>query len=264
MVVADVDRRRQGRRRARRRRLRAARPRSPRAMAAAAAGAPPVFKDGSNVCVDADVGDAAATEAAFAARRARRRARHLGAARHRRADGAARRGRRLRCPRPAATRCTPAAATWCGRRPSSPASSASRENAVRVIARDVGGNFGTRNAFYPEFALVCWAARRRRTAGEVDLRARGSLPQRLPGPRPRGAGRAGARRRRPIPRRCAASNTSNVGAHTVSFVAAGEGRRADVERLPASRPRISAPARCSPTRRRPTPIAAPAGPRRCS
>lgn len=35
-----------------------------------------------------------------------------------------------------------------------------REEDVRVIAADVGGNFGTRNAFYPEFALVCWAARR--------------------------------------------------------------------------------------------------------
>jgi carbon-monoxide dehydrogenase large subunit len=31
---------------------------------------------------------------------------------------------------------------------------------VRVIAREVGGNFGTRNFFYPEFALVCWASRR--------------------------------------------------------------------------------------------------------
>jgi carbon-monoxide dehydrogenase large subunit len=31
---------------------------------------------------------------------------------------------------------------------------------VRVIAHDVGGNFGTRNFFYPEFALVAWAARR--------------------------------------------------------------------------------------------------------
>lgn len=31
---------------------------------------------------------------------------------------------------------------------------------VRVIAHDVGGNFGTRNFFYPEFALVCWAARK--------------------------------------------------------------------------------------------------------
>jgi carbon-monoxide dehydrogenase large subunit len=32
--------------------------------------------------------------------------------------------------------------------------------AVRIIAKDVGGNFGTRNAFYVEFALVSWAARR--------------------------------------------------------------------------------------------------------
>ncbi len=31
---------------------------------------------------------------------------------------------------------------------------------VRVVARDVGGNFGTRNSSYPEFALVAWAARR--------------------------------------------------------------------------------------------------------
>jgi carbon-monoxide dehydrogenase large subunit len=34
------------------------------------------------------------------------------------------------------------------------------EAAVRVVAEDVGGNFGTRNSFYPEFALVAWAARR--------------------------------------------------------------------------------------------------------
>src|SRR5436190_1563254 len=31
---------------------------------------------------------------------------------------------------------------------------------VRVVAGDVGGNFGTRNAFYPEFALAAWASRR--------------------------------------------------------------------------------------------------------
>ncbi|SKA34127.1 carbon-monoxide dehydrogenase large subunit [Enhydrobacter aerosaccus] len=31
---------------------------------------------------------------------------------------------------------------------------------MRVIAKEVGGNFGTRNFFYPEFALVCWAARK--------------------------------------------------------------------------------------------------------
>ncbi len=32
--------------------------------------------------------------------------------------------------------------------------------AVRVVMRDVGGNFGTRGMIYPEFALVAWAARR--------------------------------------------------------------------------------------------------------
>ena len=31
---------------------------------------------------------------------------------------------------------------------------------VRVVARDVGGNFGTRNSSYLEFSLVAWAARR--------------------------------------------------------------------------------------------------------
>jgi carbon-monoxide dehydrogenase large subunit len=31
---------------------------------------------------------------------------------------------------------------------------------VRAVAIDVGGNFGTRNYFFPEYALVAWAARR--------------------------------------------------------------------------------------------------------
>jgi carbon-monoxide dehydrogenase large subunit len=31
---------------------------------------------------------------------------------------------------------------------------------VRMVMHDVGGNFGTRGASNPEFALVCWAARR--------------------------------------------------------------------------------------------------------
>jgi carbon-monoxide dehydrogenase large subunit len=31
---------------------------------------------------------------------------------------------------------------------------------VRVIAKDVGGNFGTRNFLYPEFALAAWAAKK--------------------------------------------------------------------------------------------------------
>ena len=34
------------------------------------------------------------------------------------------------------------------------------ENNVRMVMHDVGGNFGTRGAFNPEFAMVVWAARR--------------------------------------------------------------------------------------------------------
>jgi len=34
------------------------------------------------------------------------------------------------------------------------------EAMLRVVAYDVGGNYGTRNGTYPEFALACWAAKR--------------------------------------------------------------------------------------------------------
>jgi aerobic carbon-monoxide dehydrogenase large subunit len=34
------------------------------------------------------------------------------------------------------------------------------EAEIRVVAKDVGGNYGTRNNTYPEFALVAWAAKR--------------------------------------------------------------------------------------------------------
>jgi carbon-monoxide dehydrogenase large subunit len=34
------------------------------------------------------------------------------------------------------------------------------EDRFRVVSRDVGGGYGTRNSLYPEFALVVWAARR--------------------------------------------------------------------------------------------------------
>jgi len=35
-----------------------------------------------------------------------------------------------------------------------------KDEQVRMVMHDVGGNFGTRGASNPEFALVCWAARR--------------------------------------------------------------------------------------------------------
>jgi aerobic carbon-monoxide dehydrogenase large subunit len=34
------------------------------------------------------------------------------------------------------------------------------DETVRVVAREIGGNFGTRNSFFPEFALVVWGSRR--------------------------------------------------------------------------------------------------------
>ena len=96
-------------------------------------------------------------------------------------------------------------------------------NKVRVIApQDVGGNFGTRNATYPEFALVVWAARllerpvkyvaERQDALLSDFQGRDlhvdlelALDEK---------GRFTAFR---------ATNTSNVGAHTVSFVPLNKG-----------------------------------------
>ena len=91
------------------------------------------------------------------------------------------------------------------------------EDRVRVVAADVGGNYGTRNAFYPEFALVAWAARRlgrpvkwtadRGEAFLCDYQGRDlAVTAELALDR---EGRFLAMR---------GANTSNVGAHTVSFV----------------------------------------------
>jgi len=90
------------------------------------------------------------------------------------------------------------------------------ESAVRVTTREVGGNFGTRNSCYAEFVLVAWAARRlgrpvkwtgeRREAfmadyGGRDLAVRAELAL-------DGDGTFLGFR---------SANTSNVGAHAVSF-----------------------------------------------
>jgi carbon-monoxide dehydrogenase large subunit len=88
---------------------------------------------------------------------------------------------------------------------------------VRVVAKDVGGNFGTRNTSYPEFSLVAWAARRLRrpvkwTGDRTesflsdyhgrDLTVSAELAL-------NGAGKFLALR---------ASNISNIGAYAISFV----------------------------------------------
>jgi len=128
--------------------------------AAAMPDAPRIWEEtASNVCMDADVGDSAATTAAFA------RAQHVVRL-------------ETRIARVTGVPMEPRAAVGCFD------SSTARytlyaggggvvrhkrdltivlgvpEDAVRVVARDVGGNFGTRNPLYPEFALVVWAARR--------------------------------------------------------------------------------------------------------
>src|SRR5215470_10859711 len=88
---------------------------------------------------------------------------------------------------------------------------------VRVVSGDVGGNFGTRNAFYPEFALVVWAARRvgrpvkwtceRQEAFLSDYQGRDLFVS---------AELALDRDGNFLALR--STNLSNVGAHTVSFV----------------------------------------------
>lgn len=130
------------------------------AQAAARADAPRVWEErDSNVCIDADVGDSVATDAAFA------RAAHVVRleTRVQRVTGAPME------PRAAAASYDPGTKRYTLHAGSGGVVRQKRElawilgveeNAVRVIAHDTGGNFGTRNSFYPEFALVAWAAKR--------------------------------------------------------------------------------------------------------
>ena len=113
----------------------------------------------SNVCFDAELGDAAATDAAFA------RAAHVtrfetwvqrvtGVPMEPRAalaDFDRTTGRfTVYAGNGGAVRLKNDLATILGVPPEK----------VRVLMQDVGGNFGTRGMIYPEFALVAWAARR--------------------------------------------------------------------------------------------------------
>src|SRR5712691_8764241 len=131
-------------------------------VAAARPSAPRVHEQAaSNVCVDAQIGDAALTAAAFA------RAAHVvkfetwvqrvtGVPMEPRAalavyDPLARRTT-IHAGNGGAVRLKTDLATMLD----VPAES------VRVLMQDVGGNFGTRGMIYAEFALVAWAARRLR------------------------------------------------------------------------------------------------------
>ena len=127
---------------------------------AAEPGAPRVWENhGSNVCVDAEVGDRAATEAAFA------RAAHVVKLKTwvQRVTGVPME------PRAALAAYDPATGHYTLHAGNGGAVRLKNDLATmlgvpnthtRAVMHDVGGNFGTRGMIYPEFALVAWAAKR--------------------------------------------------------------------------------------------------------
>ena len=130
------------------------------AKAAVEPGAPRLYDDMPNVMIDAEVGDAAAVAEAFA------RAAHVTRLDTwiNRVTGVPMEPRAAVGIYDAGERPLHALCRLGRHRPpeeaSSRRSSACRSIAVRVVAREIGGNFGTRNSFFPEFALVAWGSRR--------------------------------------------------------------------------------------------------------
>ena len=203
---------------------------------------------GSNVCVDSHVGDAAAVDAAFA------RAAHVVRFETwvQRVTGVTMEPRAAVGEWDAATgRYTVhAGAGGLGRTQTGVAGALGvPESAVRVTARDVGGNFGTRNSCYAEPVLMAWAARRlgrpvkwtgeRREAfagdyGGRDLVSHAELALDADG--------------NFLAFRTA--NTSNVGAHAVAYTPLNKGMAiaTTVYRVPA----VSLHGRCVNTNTSPT------------
>jgi carbon-monoxide dehydrogenase large subunit len=189
---------------------------------AAAEGAPIVWEESkSNVCVDSQAGDAAVTDAAF------RRAAHVVRLQTQvnRVTGVPMEPRAaLAVWDEADGRYTLYAGSGGSVRIKSDLAGTLGvpESAVRVVAREVGGNYGTRNAFYPEFALIAWAARRlrrpvkwtgdRREGFLTDYQARDLVCHIELAVDADGTFLA-----------LRGVNTSNVGAHGVSFIPLAKG-----------------------------------------
>ena len=185
-------------------------------ISAAAPDAPLLYEDiASNVCVDAKAGDDIAVDAAFG------RAAHVVRLEtwvHRVTGVPMEPRAAVGVWDPASGRYTVhAGAGGLGRTQTGVAGALGvPERAVRVMARDVGGNFGTRNSCYPEFALVAWAARRegrpvkwtseRREAFLADYHGRDLAVRAELALDSEGHFLA-----------LRATNTSNLGAHAVSF-----------------------------------------------
>ncbi len=189
---------------------------------AAAPGAPLVWNEStSNVCVDCRFGDAAAAEAAFG------RAAHVVRLETtvNRVTGVPMEPRSaLGTYDESSGRYTVHASSGGVQRHRNEIAGALGvpESAVRVVTRDLGGNFGARNNLYPEFALVAWAAKRlrrpvkwtceRSEAFLSDEHARDLVSQ---------AELALDAEGNFLAMRC--TSTSNVGAHAVSFIPLAKG-----------------------------------------
>ncbi|HJW68705.1 MAG TPA: xanthine dehydrogenase family protein molybdopterin-binding subunit [Candidatus Binatia bacterium] len=185
-------------------------------VAAAADNAPLLYDDvTSNVCVDVKAGDAADTDHAFAG------AAHVVRLQtwvHRITGVPMEPRTALATWDPASGRCTiHVQAGGLGRTQVGVAAALGvPESAVRATARDVGGNFGTRNSCYPESVLVAWAARRlgcpvkwcadRHEAFLADYHGRDLAVEAELALAPDGRFLA-----------LRSSNTSNLGAHVVHF-----------------------------------------------
>src|SRR2546426_5418822 len=205
------------------------------ASIAAAAADAPILYDGttSNVCVDAQVGDSAAVAIAFS--RAAHVVRLLTWV-HRITGVTMEPRAAVGVWDLASGRYTiHAGAGGLGRTQTGLARAlAVPQSAARVMAREVGGNFGTRNSCYPEFVLVAWAARRlgrpvkwtaeRREAFLADYQGRDLAVHAELALDADGTFLA-----------FRGANTSNVGAHAVSFHPLNKGMAltATVYRVPA-------------------------------
>ena len=136
--------------------------------------------------------------------------------------------------------------------------------AVHILTGQVGGSFGMKGGVFPEYICMLHARAGARPAGEVDRRTLRQLFFRQPRPQSRRHRRTRARRRTALSSRCASQasptwarfsrrwrrfpGTVNIGEERAEHVSHAADRSLDANA-------------CSPTPRRPAPIAAPAGPR---
>ena len=91
------------------------------------------------------------------------------------------------------------------------------QHKLRVVAPDVGGGFGVKQFHYAEEAVLTWAAWQGRPADQMGLRPQRGLHVRRTGPRSCHRGRTGARRERQVSRRCGSHTLANMGGYLSTF-----------------------------------------------